>query len=359
MPFRPPIGLDSLAGFDEGTLERRTGADRIWGTKYVALAGDALVFSEYKLSTGDAEAIRARGERTTYDDIKGNRRREPDGQTSITPGSGMLRGFIELANASDVEIREYARRWGPLVLCAHGLPIGHHPFTVLTEPAVPSCSPLGWGGHSWWEPIERWRALSRGASAILRLAAELHARRPGTDEDWRTLFGSKPRPASDLLDRIFASADFARRMSYLAWEVQNWLVMGQVIVRIHAVRGRTVLRIGGRSLFGALAYSIALAVSKARGQTICSYCDRLFTPSRRPSGPKRSCCPDCKKSRPDIRAAERDYRDRKRRALELLTRGTPPAEVDILVGARRGSSAKWLRSARARRPASYRRRAAR
>src|SRR5688572_7948120 len=50
------------------------------------------------------------------------------GQSRIAhPGPGMFEGFLALGTKTvrDEDIAKYARRWGILRICRHGLPFGH------------------------------------------------------------------------------------------------------------------------------------------------------------------------------------------------------------------------------------------
>lgn len=155
-----------------------------------------------------------------------------------TPRQGMLEGFLKLAAASDDQILEFARRWGPLGICEHGLPHTHWPLNtwdayaarwVAEDPEAPKssqeeserareipcfqaapitvamrtastarvppdddyeayrlaftrpfCEPCGFSeqhGRGGREPLQTWRRFSEEANAILKLAALLHTRR--------------------------------------------------------------------------------------------------------------------------------------------------------------------------------------
>src|SRR3984893_6199071 len=64
-----------------------------------------------------------------------------------TPGPGLLEQFVALSDASDEDILRYARHWGVLVICHHGLPASHSE----------ECKPMtlsGRGRYVFWEPVE-------------------------------------------------------------------------------------------------------------------------------------------------------------------------------------------------------------
>ena len=81
-----------------------------------------------------------------------------------TPGPGLLEQFVALSDAPDEDILRYARQWGVLVICHHGLPASHSEH----------CRPLtlpGRGRYVFWEPVENWRFFARHAQRVLEMAA--------------------------------------------------------------------------------------------------------------------------------------------------------------------------------------------
>ena len=108
------------------------------------------------------------------------------------PGQGMLNEFLTLQDADDEQIGAYARRWGILGVCHHGVPASHAAFANAVERP---CRLLREETDLYaWEPLERWRYFSRQAGAILNLAARLHADQPGRPEDWQQVITRKDRP---------------------------------------------------------------------------------------------------------------------------------------------------------------------
>jgi hypothetical protein len=110
---------------------------------------------------------------------------EPGGP--VHAGPGLLEDFLKLEHGSDEAILAYARRWGPLWLCGHGLSFRH----------APDCRPMicdwdvsdGDDDYGTWfdEPVGSWRAVSRWARATVRLARRLHNGQLGRDEDWEAI----------------------------------------------------------------------------------------------------------------------------------------------------------------------------
>jgi hypothetical protein len=92
-----------------------------------------------------------------------------------------LWSFLPLARAPDGEIIQFARAWGPLGICIHGMTVSH----------AGECQLLRWEDCPWlsdeerpldpddaappeyWEPLAAWRFYARQFAAILVIASEL------------------------------------------------------------------------------------------------------------------------------------------------------------------------------------------
>lgn len=83
----------------------------------------------------------------------------PDGKSGrfIHSGPGLLDQFLKLADATPEKIRDYARRWGVLQICQHGLPASHNPQPVITPSMIHGswCRPVGKSG-TFSDPLESW-----------------------------------------------------------------------------------------------------------------------------------------------------------------------------------------------------------
>lgn len=115
----------------------------------------------------------------------------------------VLQSFIDLEGAASDKIVRFAQRWGVLGICEHGLPAIHNPgvHTFASSPAWKliqryeyrdSCFPVSWSDELWCEPLDEWGFWIQQANIIVRLAAELHAFRPGDSKDWQTM-GYEPK----------------------------------------------------------------------------------------------------------------------------------------------------------------------
>ena len=233
------------------------------------------------------------------------------------PSAGLLWQFVALATVSDHDVLAYARRWGVLLICEHGLP-GH----------VGNCELLGYARefrgkelirdhfHPWamvCEPIATWRFYAVQARAILTVAARLHEGRVPTPDEWAPIFMSfglrelpagmnwsgevtplKCQPPSRGLGKEppwwDQSVDFDRVQ--LAKVLNNWLAVAHVRFSISwgtpSQPGPPNVGVCGTSLFSAIAIQLVLAVARVAGFAVCSGCG---SPVPRHAPPPRQSAP--------------------------------------------------------------------
>jgi hypothetical protein len=249
----------------------------------------------------------------------------------------LLDRFITLADADKRQILSYARKWGVLHICEHGLPASHNPqhFGLSPEQTIEQCAPLGWPEiperfgipeneedmeqlFSGWEPIDSWRSYSRDAQAILNIAAAIYNRKPREREDWERL--------AENADAL-VQADVSTQQKYLVQAVKRWLVAGNVrpdivLTSVGRSKSNSVseprITLGGYGpawghLFGALACQLMYAITRAKGLAFCDGCGNTSVPARRPRTDRRNFCKLCQKRGEAIRLASADYRERKAR----------------------------------------------
>ena len=263
-------------------------------------------------------------------------------QVAIPPD--LLARFVALADAPDAHIERFARRYGVLMICEHGLPCSHQRATPvrrvvdratvdqlieagvmsivapLLEP-VSDCYPLGWREATTWEPIATWRRFSRHAGALLQLAAHVHqggpttrraaeARRAAHAPLWKVVYDRDPARVDAW--KVDTSGECGRWS--LMEVVQEWLVLGDVRPRPEWGAADATISLSGTGLFGALAVQLAFAVCQADGFASCSACGTPFVPQRRPAPGRRTYCEDCRAEGKPVRDAARAYRARQQRA---------------------------------------------
>jgi hypothetical protein len=241
-------------------------------------------------------------------------------------GPAVLSEFVGLGrDPSAADIVGFARRWGVLGICRHGLPSTHLPGCQPTprkrlprrssarQPAaLPAEEPLA--GR---EPLDAWRTFASQAAATLSFAAKLHDGSPVAAADYEWL-ESGARSQQGVVDMgvggglvvlptpSFPPGEQPRARALVAAVVQQWLLLGSVVPRFSwSEVGRFSLASASAekpTLFGVLASQLMFAVAQSDRQALCSGCARLyFRPVRRPKAGQRNYCPDCGK-----RAADRD-----------------------------------------------------
>lgn len=264
-------------------------------------------------------------------------------------GEGLLPAFLGLADATDEMVLSFARRWGVLHLCHHGLPSGHDAsYDALRDKRLDGdrkmfCFRAHGPGFS--ESTDAWRDYAARASGLVALSlrlrdgnaaagpvgqrAYLHAvvglgverlrsavkaagARAGATADWR------------LLDADVAQTEVSFRQSaddsspaglggMVADMVGRWLELGRVGLRLQWDGQGFGVVLGGEDLpglFGALAGKLFLAVT-GRSMALCYHCGNLFQPKRNPAVGHRSYCVACREAHVPNRDSARDSYRRK------------------------------------------------
>lgn len=218
----------------------------------------------------------------------------------------LLLEFARLSDpkSGDDRILAFAKKWGVLEICYHGLPYSHN---HLQEYFLPHdyCKPLRYsdGDRKYYEPIQRWRFFARQARALLSVAARLRQGKPGLKEDWKVIFNWKPE---EIGAPKFHGEECDIDRQLIVYLVNRWLALGNV---------RPVLRRDGErvfvtfdtNLFGVLASQLMMAVSGTKGLSSCSACGMPYAPTRQPKSNQRNYCQGCREKAPwrDAKAAQR------------------------------------------------------
>jgi hypothetical protein len=241
----------------------------------------------------------------------------------------MLREFVRLGDVPEIRfparLEAFARRWGVLGLCRHGLPATH----PITAEMLPLETPCGlWMMATGTEPLGLWREYARQARAVLDVAAALVSEevaatelRPGLPSPtaaeqkaaaWSIALRPFP-PGSTSLPVLGDQLQGPDRVTQRRWmldrAIARW-TSGAGIQLVPDFAGAQPVRLGVRSLFGALAVQLLFASVRAPFTRSCAGCGKLFSPSRKPRGDEKSWCPRCKKKREDHAAASARFRER-------------------------------------------------
>lgn len=299
----------AVFGDEEGNLPRQTWASAGW-----------YVF----------ETVRLEDEHLIYEPGQGWR------SVGAGSGLGLLEKFAALAEAPDVSILAYARRWGVLEICEHGVPATHRRPEGTLWPGVRGgalnpigCRPELVGGDAsnpmsavYREPVAAWRLFAGQAFSALAVAAALIESGAPALKDLHRLRPLQMPPLTEARARTW-TADEAR--TRLAEVVDSWVVLGDVRPECVSVsredrQGNPQTVLGavftGSTLFGALAVQLFGAVTGTSGPALCSGCGLIYFPEEKPALGKRRYCVPCKGKAVPVRDAERDRAARLRSKID-------------------------------------------
>lgn len=266
--------------------------------------------------------------------------------TLASQPSDLLERFLELGADSDEAIALFARAWGHLGMCKHGVPwIAHW---VLHE-GRPTCSPQRArrqapdGGVLWVQETSAWRSLIGAFVATIEIADRLHANKPAPAEAWNCLadyyvklfgpdwylktfrFWSRaslhPDPREN--DAVLGPLSVTEQRHNLARVLTFWadaahvgldVEWGSMFAPFVPESQTPRLTLGSGSLFGALVVQLIEVCSGARGLVKCSWCTAWYAPldkngkPRWPQAGRRHFCPKCRADGVPVRLAQRDKR---------------------------------------------------
>ncbi len=253
------------------------------------------------------------------------------------PTRSLLPKFLELECAAPKRIQSFARRWGILGICEHGLPSSHDAAAVGTSAAwlnwcdVAVSAPLDADWICGWEPLSAWRWWARKASATVAIAGLVLRGQIAPLGLWQRAAvhmapGSQPIrgihaecPALEYLrltetrrPQMSEEEQRWRQRAALAWLLDEWLLIGGVRPRCDPGRGGPRISFGGGGLAGSLALQLVQACSSTGAFALCSECGSSYLPSRLPRRDQRNYCPGCKGKKIPERNAARSFRQRER-----------------------------------------------
>jgi hypothetical protein len=253
----------------------------------LALEGDVLVWSMFS----DEEP-----------------RRWPESPPDL---EGALDRFIRIRDAAGV--LGFAKRFGPLRLCEHGVPFSHSTYCQPTKR----------------EPVASWLGYAETARAVVAIASQMRRNRYASREDRDKLWAAWPQLQSggskrEIFEELLSMSRLAEERGVHSPPYSQWLLMRPVIewfVDVSGVRpgipagwqGETqcpVFELQGHGVLGALGVQLLAAVGGAHEIHLCQSCGEPYTPRRQPQRGRRHYCdrPQCKTYGARLRA--RDHRAR-------------------------------------------------
>ena len=256
----------------------------------------------------------------------------------VKPPVNLLELFLNLGDASDKRICDFAEKYG-----------GLKAFCLLTR--VEGEGRL----VEWTEYCDIWRYFSRAMRCILRITASIYNKETPSPRDWSSI-GDVPIVIRDWIDHSKAQVQVPRLIrdwddytsvaaeKYLhptgdrygepTWQFvtgfiavgygrhQNGLVMlmnalltlGRVAAQLQWASGsRPQVVYTSRSLLSNLALQLCLRAANINDFAVCSGCQKQYVPLKRaPKTGQRSFCGECRNLGIPKRYGNRDWLARKR-----------------------------------------------
>lgn len=234
-------------------------------------------------------------------------------------GLDLLIEFMNLADAPVETVLAFARKWGVLEICRHGLPCTHN-LRYADTFSGRWCFPLAYTDAKFFsEPILYWHFYAKQMRALLNIAVRLKQGVPGLVEDWKVVqaSGLMRKPEVEVLGGELFAAIYGRTVEddrlFVLKLLDRWLSIGDV--RPNLVWDDEHCSVSfDNTLFGMLAMQLMLEISSSGGIAFCSGCGKSYTPKlRRPKVGQRNYCRDCGK-KAAWRDAKAGERRRKRKA---------------------------------------------
>lgn len=248
------------------------------------------------------------------------------------PNNYTLDKFTKLWQEEDEKIREFGSRWGVLGVCEHLVM-----WSRCDQDHVINYQQLRNEQAAGFEYLEPWRYFSHRAHALVKIAGNLHLRKPGSAEDW------------EVLEELAARVPLEHHWGLVSYHLEQWLEMADVRPRLSFSRGKAEITfgasglLGGAGLMGAIGLQLLKHIVNSKGWVTCSDCQKPFCPSRPPRG--RAFCSDCygnSKPKKALRDAAQRYRDKKVNALNLFAAGTDAVDIAANVGWPIERVQKWI-----------------
>lgn len=244
----------------------------------------------------------------------------PRQSAPVVPSAALLDQFVLLGEATDEAILQYAKRWGVLGICIHGLPYSHNPpvgdpvrdraacYAMTIKDYDPSKPDEPMECYDW---LDSWRGFSNASRAMLNIAARLYSGKPGLPQDWQRVMTCNPFCTAPIVPWWEPRVGVERFQ--LCSVMNDWLRWGGVRLTMEYERDFWSVKLKGHGLFGTLATYLSLSIARTEGFAICASCGRPYFPRRQPNPNRRQYCPECG-PKAAMRDAARSYRRRQQSA---------------------------------------------
>lgn len=224
--------------------------------------------------------------------------------------SGLLIDFVRLAEPDPNAVLQFARRWGVLHLCGHGMPRTHPQnelFTLGDEHRRDRyCATVFGSDLEGSELLSAWVSWAARARAVLRIVSGFGGQgRVNRRAEWSVLY-----PKDGDLSTAAATDDLVAK-AQITSELNGWLYLSGV--RPEMLPFPTPrLTLGGGELFGLISVQLAAAVTASGGLAFCHGCGDPYAPARQPNPKRRNYCEACRAAKVPQRDASAVYRRRQR-----------------------------------------------
>ena len=267
------------------------------------------------------------------------------GRRSPIPGPGLLDAFAGIETPQDV--LKFARRWGALKRCEHGLPsreCHHRGCDQLEDVRRLRCEVESFG---------QWQKTVEVVQAILRLGHACREGSLGEIGDCVTVWSWCSSLENSVVKELFdLSSQFnsgetkatlrARQRGVVQCAINRWITLAEVhpffswaqsppSIEFYSNTNPDYMTEGAgvikgylkdagdgsqwiedpMSLFGALGLQLMYAVAGCEGITTCSACGKPFYAQRQRAESRDKYCPACGRGAA-VRAAKRRQRERER-----------------------------------------------
>lgn len=247
--------------------------------------------------------------------------------TRHTPTDLLVRFIKACDTTDDGLIVDFARAFGPLLLCAEDeLPRSHKIHGFPLPPGATSIYVHEWAND---EPLERWRAIAGQLAAVRRVATALRQDERVSALDWNAAT-SGPIPIGLLREIPKGREGTREQRRQVAQVVRAFIACADLRPGLvwEGTEPEPHVEYRG-ALFAALAHQLMGHVLGGADLLLCVVCGREYPAERAPRPGERHYCPDHQTVRG--RVTMRETR-RRRRALQMSSQDRPLEEIAEALG---------------------------
>jgi hypothetical protein len=252
------------------------------------------------------------------------------------PVRRVLTDFLELQQSGAKDVLKYAKLYGVLDICEHGIPHGHHSW----------CAPTGWPLDG-WTSLDVWRTTSRRFAAILRIASDLkgNTRARGRKEDWDVVFSTVLSEEARKL--LVVPANHEMSLNTIQNMVNHYLRLGEVAPMLARTSAGSKFYFAGNPLYpllGTLAMQLAINWCDVEVLYTCSGCGKMYERGatvRRPKRGTANYCPGCGK-RTALLAAKSRYRSKLVLVRDLSLQGLSADDIGCMLDSPVAKVRQWI-----------------